>query len=184
MITRLLFIVGQIACRQAGISRRWAAFSVAVVLALTPLHGLAHGGALELSVSPANIAAGDEVTISGEGFAANASLALHLTGPNGDAHFSDVVTDDEGEFTQPVRIPGSIVPGLYLIRAENADQEAAAEVTIGAMAGMTEPSDDRMPARARTAAWQASALGLFLALGIAGLALARPRRRGALTRAG
>ena len=153
-----------------------------VALALVPWSGLAHGGALELSLSPTEIAAGDEVTISGEGFAANAALELHLTGPNGDAHFEDVTTNDEGGFTQIVRIPGDVVPGLYLIRAAGADLEATAELTVGAMAGMTESTTANLPERDRSVAWRAIAIVLFLGLGAVGLwfALARPPRRAPL----
>lgn len=148
----------------------------ATLLVLVSLSALAHGGELELTVTPADIAAGEEVTVSGEGFAASAPLELHLTGPNGDAHFDDATTDQEGAFTQVVQIPGDVVPGVYLLRAEGAEQEASAELTVGAMAGMTAPASEAAAERGRPVVWQTVAVVLFLALGIAGLALARPTR--------
>ena len=149
------------------------ALAAALLLAASPLPVLAHGGELELNVSPNTIAAGDEITVSGEGFVAGTPLELHLTGPNGDAHFEDVATDDEGTFQEAVRIPGDITPGNYLVRAEGADREASAELTVGAMAEMSQPAGDAVPERERPTVWQAVALAIFLGIGIAGLALAR-----------
>jgi hypothetical protein len=173
MIARSRWSSGQMADEWAGIPGRWLPLVAALLLALAPLPGLAHGGGLELSLSPTDIAAGDEVTVTGEGFAANAPLELHLTGPNGDAHFEDVTADEEGEFTQRVRIPGDTIPGLYLIRAAGAEQEASAELTVGAMAGMAEATEDGAPERDRSAVWKVIAVVL---LGGLGLVLARPGR--------
>lgn len=178
MMTQPFVIMCRIAAKRTSLSGRRLALVTAVLLALAPVAGLGHGGELELSVSPSNIAAGDEVTISGEGFAASAALELHLTGPNGDAHFGDVTANNEGEFTQPVRIPGDVVPGLYLLRAESAAQEASAEVTVGAMAGMAETISDGASERDRSVAWQSVALVLFLGLGALGFALVRSTDRG------
>jgi hypothetical protein len=155
---------------------------VALLLALTPASGLVHGGALELSLSPDDIAASDAVTVSGEGFAANAALELHLTGPNGDAHLGGVTADEDGEFTQEVRIPGEVVPGLYLIRATGGGKEASAELTVGAMAGMGDPMREGLPERERSGAWQAVAVALFLGVAALGLALPQGMRRGSIVR--
>lgn len=158
---------------RSGRSGRWSAPTVALLLSASPLAVLAHGGELELSVSPDTIAAGDEISVSGEGFLADAPLEIHLTGPNGDAHFEDVTTDGEGAFQESVRIPGDITPGNYLVRAEGAEREASAELTVGAMAGMPQTAADAVPERERPDGWRAVALAIFLGIGIAGLALAR-----------
>lgn len=155
---------------------------VAFLLTLAPLTALAHGGALELTLSPNTLAAGGELTVSGEGFAANVPLELHLTGPNGDAHFGDVAANDEGEFTQTIRIPADVVPGLYLIRAAGSNQEASAELTVGAMAGMPQSAQQTPPARVRPPAQRAIALALFLGIVVAGFARARPARLAAAVR--
>lgn len=170
-----------VARRTSLCGRRFALVS-AVLLALAPATGLGHGGGLELNVSPANIAAGDEVTVSGEGFAPSATLELHLTGPNGDAHFGDVTATEEGEIIYSVRIPGDVVPGLYLLRAESAAQEASAELTVGAMAGMAGAISDGPSERDRSMAWQSVALVLFLGLGALGFALVGSTSRGSVTR--
>lgn len=144
-----------------------------VLLASAPLTALGHGGERELRVTPSTVAAGDEVTVSGEGFAPDDSLELHITGPNGDAHFGDVQPDAEGAFTARVRIPGDVVPGVYLLRGEGGNQEATATLTVGAMAGMTAAPPELTPARDRSTAWRTAALAVFLALGLGGVALAR-----------
>jgi hypothetical protein len=155
---------------------------VALLLALAPTSGLGHGGALELSLSPHDIAAGVEVTVSGEGFTANAPIELHLTGPNGDAHLGGVTADEDGEFSQEARIPGEVVPGLYLIRAAGGGKEASAELTVGAMVGMEHLAQEALPARERSGAWRAIAIVLLLAVGALGMVLARPVHRGQLVR--
>lgn len=182
MMTASLFSSCRTAANRVSIVGRGFALAAAMLLALAPLPTRGHEGGLELSISPAEIAAGEEVTVSGEGFAANAPLELHLTGPKGDAHFGDVMADEEGAFTRPVQIPGDVVPGLYLIRAEGADQEASAELTVGAMVGMAAATEDVIPERDRSVAWQAIAIVLFLGLGVVGLALARPARPALLAR--
>lgn len=181
MIARSLVMTCRLTPR-GRLSGRQVALLMAVLLALTPASGLAHGGELELSVSPSDIAAGEEVTVEGEGFAANATLELRLTGPNGDAPLGDATANDEGEFTQTVRIPGDVVPGLYLTRAETPDQEASAELTVGAMAGMPEPITDGAPERDRSMIWQTVAVVLFLGLGVLGFALMRAADRRLLAR--
>lgn len=160
--------------RRPGLRARWAALAVfSLLLAAAPFDGYGHGGALELSVSPDTIAAGEEATLAGEGFAADALLEVHLTGPNGDAHFENVTANDEGAFTQAVRIPATVVPGIYLLRVEGDDREASAELTIGAMAGMTETTGTLSPERERSNAWRAVALVLLLGVGSVGVIVAR-----------
>jgi hypothetical protein len=166
----------RMAVQWAGRSGQRAALAAVLFLAASPVAVFGHGGELELSVAPDTIAAGDEVTVSGEGFVAATPLELYLTGPNGDAHFENVTADGEGAFTRAVRIPGDITPGIYLVRAAGAGREASAELTVGAMAGMPQATQRVLPGRERPNAWRTVALVLFLGLGIAGLALARPGR--------
>ena len=171
----LLVAIGLMVQRMAR-SGRWAVLAAGFLMAALPQVVIGHGGELELSVSPDTIAAGEEVAVSGEGFVAGSRLELHLTGPNGDAHFGDVTADDEGAFREALRIPGDITPGIYLVRAEGVDREASAELTVGAMAGMPQAAPEALPERERANAWRAVALVLFLGLGIAGVALTRPGR--------
>ena len=154
---------------------RWLSLTAALLLTLAPLAVLAHGGGLELNLSSTNVAAGNRVTVSGEGFPANAQLELHLTGPNGDAHFGAAKTDGEGDFTEQVQIPGDMVPGLYLIRTSGA-QEASAELTVGAMPGMGQEVA-AVPQRQRSGAWRAIVVVLLLGIGALGFVLTRPSRR-------
>jgi hypothetical protein len=154
-------------------ARRVALTVFTLVLAATPFDGYGHGGALELSVSPDTIAAGEEVTLAGEGFAVDAQLEVHLTGPNGDAHFDTLTADDEGGFTRAVRIPADVIPGIYLVRVAGDDREASAELTIGAMAGMAATTRVLEPERERSNTWRAVALVLLLGVGIVGVILAR-----------
>lgn len=182
MMAQSFVMMCRIAAGQAGLWGRWLALVSAVLLALAPAASLGHGGELELSVSSSIIAAGDEVTVSGEGFAPGATLELHLTGPNGDAHFGDVKAADEGKFIHSVRIPGDVVPGFYLLRAESSAQEAFAEVTVGAMAGMTETISDGASERDRSIAWRSVTFLLFLGLGALGFVLVRSADRGSVAR--
>lgn len=167
--------------RADGRRSSWAAawlVVAAVILALAPLPGLGHGGALELRVAPAELAAGDEMTVTGEGFTANGAIELHLTGPRGDSHFGTVTANDEGEFSQVAQIPGEVLPGIYLIRAVGAGLEASAEVTVGAMAGMSPASANAVAERERSLAWRIVAVALFLGLGAVGFWLTRLAGRG------
>lgn len=182
MTTPSLFTSIRTVTQGAASAGRGVALVAALLLALGPLATRGHEGGLELVVSPAEIAAGDEVTVTGEGFAANTGLELRLTGPNGDAPLGYATADGAGAFTQPVRILGDVIPGLYLVRAEGTDEEASAEVTVGAMAGMAAEAEAIAPERDRSAAWRAIAVVLFLGLGVVGLALARPARAGFLAR--
>lgn len=178
MMTPVLFISCRSAADRAATVARGFALAASVLLVLAPLPSRGHEGGLELTVSPTEVAAGDEVTVSGEGFTANAQLEFHLTGPNGDAHFEKATADEEGAFTRPVQIPGDVVPGLYLIRAEGADQEASTELTVGAMAGMAATTTDVLPERDRALIWRTIAVVLFLGVGVVGIVLVRPTRPG------
>ena len=175
--------VSRIATTRVSLSARWTALAaVSLLFAVTPFAAYGHGGALELSLAPDTVAAGQEINLSGEGFAADATLEVHLTGPNGDAHFDNVTADDEGAFTQAVQVPGTMTPGIYLVRVAGDDREASAELTIGAMAGMGQASPMALPERERPNSWRAVALALFFGAGIVGFALARPGRPGGLAR--
>lgn len=164
--------------RRAFVHAPLAAATVALLLVLTAITTLAHGGGLELTISSSDIAAGDTISVSGEGFSPGAAVALHLTGPNGDAKLGDVQTNDAGDFTQTVTIPGTVVPGLYLVRAQG-DREASAELSVGAMAGMTEPASTAAAERDRTSTWKIIAVVVLLGVAGLGAAIARPRRRAA-----
>lgn len=157
----------------------WVAVLAAVAMTIwthaAPPWAAAHGGASELEISEDQIAAGEELAVSGEGFTAGAAVALRLTGPGGDADLGSAVADDEGAFEQTVEIPGTVVPGTYLVRAEG-DREATTELTVGAMAGMAAEAAPE-PVRVRSVGWQAAALLLAGGIAVAGLALARTRSR-------
>ncbi len=145
--------------------------AIAILISL-PAPTRAHEGGLEITISPPEIAAGDEITVSGEGFPPNQPIELHLTGPNGDAHLANVAADDDGAFTQQIVVPGTIVPGLYLIRAEGG-QEATAELSVGAMPGMQAAAGETLPERERSPIWKAGAVIVLVVLGGMGLALAQ-----------
>lgn len=155
----------------------WIAVLAVVAVTISthapPPWAAAHGGALELEIPQDQIAAGEELAVSGEGFTAGAAVALRLTGPGGDAALGSAVADDEGAFEQTVEIPGAVVPGTYLVRAEG-DREATTELTVGAMAGMAAEAE---PVRVRSVGWQAAALLLAGGIAVAGLALARTPSR-------
>lgn len=176
MIARARCGCGRLADRWTRMVGRWLSLTAALLLTLAPLAGLAHGGGLELSLSPTNVAAGNHVTVAGEGFPAHAQLELHLTGPNGDAHFGAAKTDGEGDFTERVQIPGDVTPGLYLIGTSGA-QEASAELTVGAMPGMGQEVQAAAPERQRSGAWRAIVVVLLLGIGALGFVLTRPSRR-------
>lgn len=154
----------------------WTPLLALIFFAIAPAIGSAHEGGLELTVSPTDIAAGDIVTVSGEGFTASVAMEIHLSGPNGDAHFGDVMVDAEGNFVQKVTIPSNVLPGLYLIRATG-DREASAELSVGAMAGMAVSADELAAERSRSAAWKIVALVAFLGVAGFGTKISRPGRR-------
>lgn len=158
--------------RRSGRGRGAIGLAAAVLVALGPAAAVAHGGALELTVSTDPVGAGEPLTVSGEGFGRNATVELSLTGPGGDADLGAAVADDEGAFEQAVTIPGTVVPGTYLVRAVG-DEEATAELTVGAMPGMAAAAAEAMPARDRSAAWTAIAILAAVGIGALGLALVR-----------
>lgn len=150
--------------------------AVVLLLVLAPATAWAHGSGLELTISPSDIAAGDTISVSGEGFLPGATVGLHLTGPNGDAHLGNVQTDDEGNFEQTVTIPGTVIPGLYLVRAQG-DREASTELSVGAMAGMTASTTEASAEHDRSALWKIIAVVVLLGVAGLGAAITRPRHR-------
>lgn len=161
--------------------RRWLRLAAVVLAAAALALGLAasargHEGGIELTVSQGNLAAGKQVTVSGEGFSPNASIALRLTGAGGDAELGTASTDAEGDFSQQVTIPGDMVPGIYLIRTEG-DEEASAELTVGAMPGMAVDTTAPAAERDRSAAAKAALVAAMVAVAALGAWLVAPRRR-------
>lgn len=136
----------------------------------------AHGGALELTVSRSELAAGQQLTVTGEGFPPNATTVLNLTGPGGDADLGTVTTSQSGDFTQSLTIPGVMVPGLYLIRTEGA-AEASVEISLSAMAGMTTGTEPAAGERDRSTTFKIALTALFGLVAAAGAWLVRPRHR-------
>jgi len=141
------------------------------VLAMTPLGARADGVGLELTITPTDVAAGDEVSVSGEGFAADSAIELFLTGPGGDAELGQVTADGEGDFSQTVTIPGTATPGLYVIRAVG-NEEGSASISIGAMANMPVETEAPSAPRDRSVGWQVGAVVVLAVVGLLGLTVA------------
>lgn len=167
--------------RRAGWGPLGVLMAAAALFLLFAPPARAHEGGIELTVSPAELASGGQVTVSGEGFAPNATIGLNLTGPGGDADLGSTTTNEEGDFSQTLTIPGAMVPGLYLIRTEGGP-EASVEVSLSAMPGMAAADENPTPERDRGTAWKTTVTVVLLLVAALGGALTLPRRRAVVRR--
>lgn len=147
-----------------------------LVLAVGAGRALAHGEAA-LTVSPAVVAPGAEITVTGEGVEAAEKFTITIEGLNFKATLGTVTVGDDEDFQQDFVVPADAPPGTYQVRATNAEGEViTAELTVeagpaaSAEAASAEPSAELMQLeRLRsTGQWVAITVGLAVsaALGL------------------
>lgn len=152
-----------------------------ILLLLVPGVGagraLAHGEAA-LTVSPAVVAPGAEITVTGEGVEAGEKFTISVEGLNFKATLGTVTVGDDEDFHQDFVVPADAPPGTYQVRATSSTEGEVitAELTVEAgpaasvEAASAEPSAELMQLeRLRSAGqWVAITVGLAVsaALGL------------------
>ncbi|MGO2519093.1 MAG: fibronectin type III domain-containing protein [Microbacterium sp.] len=87
-----------------------------------------------ITLGASSVVAGGEVTVSGSGFAADASLALELRSTP--VQLGTATTDAEGAFAATVTVPADTAAGAHTLAVILADgSEVTAELTVTAAAG-------------------------------------------------
>ena len=93
----------------------------------------AHGTSLK--VDKASVAAGEVITLKGEGISVNAEIRLSLTGLH-DYNLGTAKGDEHGRFEQQVRLRADIKPGDYLVVAEGEKRATAKLKIVAGQAGL------------------------------------------------
>lgn len=111
---------------------------------------LAHGEAT-LTVTPAVVAAGAEITVKGEGVEAGETFTLTLEGLNFKTTLGTVTVGDDEDFHEDFVVPADTPPGTHQVRAASAEGEVlTAELSVTAgqaaspQAATLEPSAELM----------------------------------------
>ncbi|WP_265522027.1 choice-of-anchor G family protein [Oerskovia flava] len=80
-----------------------------------------------IAVDPGTVAPGDSTTVDGTGWPPNSTVTVELLDPEGVvvATVEDVPTDEEGNFTTPITVPGGSVDGAYTVVASDDDGNTA-----------------------------------------------------------
>ncbi|MCG3209707.1 MAG: hypothetical protein FOGNACKC_03334 [Anaerolineae bacterium] len=101
-----------------------------LVLAVGAGRVLAHGEAT-LTVSPAVVAPGAEITVTGEGVEAGEKFTITVEGLNFKTTLGTVTVGDGEEFHQNFVVPAAAPPSTYQVRATSAEGEViTAELTV------------------------------------------------------
>lgn len=88
----------------------------------------------EIALGAASVAAGGKVTISGTGFAADASLRVELRSDPVD--LGTITADADGAFSRTLTIPASTAVGVHTLAVILADgTEVTSQLTVTAAAG-------------------------------------------------
>lgn len=112
---------------------------VAVLLVLTSSGvALAHGEAV-ITVSPAAVALGGEVAVTGSDMEAGEVFAITLENALGTVPLGEATATGDGDeagFTIILTIPDDVAPGAYIVRAATEEGEAVtADLTVTNEAG-------------------------------------------------
>lgn len=136
-------------------------------LAMVPL-AAAHGGAAgeaRVVLEPAQVTAGDRLTIVGEGMEPNAERVVVLAGQQLVVQFGTLTTDAAGGFSLRVTVPAHLPAGVYQVQAIG-DETISASLQVSAAAGA--PAANAPPPEAivpRPRAWlELGAMAVVLAL--------------------
>lgn len=106
---------------------------LALAFALGPKRASAHGEP-EITVRPASAAAGDTITIEGEGFEAGSEVRLTLVAASGRSDLGTVIADEEGAFHFEASLPQWLAAGSLEVHAESGEDRAVARFTIAGAA--------------------------------------------------
>ena len=121
--------------------QRIATFATILAIAVVSLLGstaLAHG-VKEVAVAPLSPTAGEPITIKGGGLGEGRDIEIRIVGQGADIDLGEVQADDEGEFNGQLRVPASLKPGIYQIRAIG-EETLDMQVTIAPAAAADTPA--------------------------------------------
>ncbi|WP_290439153.1 SdrD B-like domain-containing protein, partial [Arthrobacter sp. SW1] len=105
-----------------------------------PLTVTEPAAAPSVTVDPTSVPAGDDTTVTGEGFAPNSPVTVQLEDANGNPVGDpvQVTTDENGNFTTPLTVPEGTTPGDYSVVATD-DQGGEAETPLTVTDGAAGP---------------------------------------------
>ena len=101
-----------------------------VIMALMLGNGVALAdGATGVAAQPLTPKPGEVINVSGDLLGPNSTVEVRLSGLGADIDLGEVVADAEGDFTAQFRLPDSVTPGTYQLRATG-DESATTEITV------------------------------------------------------
>jgi hypothetical protein len=112
--------------------RRTVPIMVALVFGLAaaiPSIALAHGDP-EITVKPASLRAGEEITVLGEGFEGGGEVMISLTAAADSREMGAVMADEEGNFRFQAAVPDDLAAGSVEVRAVSGEDSALARLTL------------------------------------------------------
>jgi len=108
----------------------FVALVITLAVLLIPTSSYAHGTP-QISVSPDTVAAGGQVTLSGETMGANEEFTISLEGLKFTAKLGEVKSDDKEAFKVQFTIPANAPEGVYNVKAVGKDGDTVtAELTV------------------------------------------------------
>ncbi|WP_022871662.1 CAP domain-containing protein [Nesterenkonia alba] len=145
----------------------------------TPTDGPTEPVEASVTVSPTEVAAGEDVVVEGSGFGEEEEVEISLNPILG-----TVETDEDGDFSTSVTIPEDTEPGEYTLTVEGLSSGIELEVTITVVDPETGPAGEKGPEDEEELATTGmdsgmAALGLaaLLSLALGGTAIGVSRRR-------
>jgi len=165
--------------------RRFLIAAVVTALALVPALAAAHGNTKISVIGEAR--AGGVITIAGTGFAPGDVVRIELRKEDVDPiELVRAPVDADGAITTTLRLPASVMPGIYTMAADGKDSATTEVIVLAALNGSSAtapepPSATNNRPRAETAALAAvTALVALAGLGLLWLSRRHPRPGGAV----
>ena len=112
-------------------------------LALGSREALAHGGGPGVTVQPLTPKPGDVMTVHGEDLGAKATVEVRIQGTGVDIDLGETDADATGDFTAQFRVPATLKPGTYQLKATGT-QSATVQIDVVAATTETAPTQPVM----------------------------------------
>lgn len=137
---------------------------------------LAHGST-SVAITQLTPHPGEQVTVKGKGFEPSTLVTIKLSGSGNSLELGQVTTDDTGDFSTGLTLPGNLAAGTYELAANGGDENPTTQITVVGGATSVMSAETAPTLRERPLEQTIALVAVFGGIAALGLAFALWDRR-------